>query len=68
MFGPWSVLTFHFMLLHQFVRGIYPVIFIISNHPRIDTFIIACNLQSVEWSVNHLFQEEVAVLITPTSL
>ena len=32
--------------------------FIIPGQLRIDTFIIGCNLQSVEWSVNHSFQED----------
>jgi hypothetical protein len=64
MFVLWSVLTFYFIFVQQFVRGIYLAQFIIPGQPRIDTFIIACNLQSVERSVNPLFQEEFAMLIT----
>jgi hypothetical protein len=29
---------------------------------------VACNLQSVKWSVNHLFEEEFVVMMTPKSL
>ena len=52
------------MFVQQFVRGISLVQFTILGQSPIDTFIIACNLQSVEWSVNPLFQEEFAMLIT----
>jgi hypothetical protein len=63
-----SVLTFYSIFGQQFVREIYPVQFTIPGQPRIDTFNTACNLQSVERSVNPLFQGEFVVLMTLTSL
>ena len=40
------------------MREINLIQFTIPDPLRIDTFIIGCNLQSVEWSVNHSFQED----------
>jgi hypothetical protein len=67
MFVLCSEPAFYFIFLRQFVRGIYLIQFIIPGRPRIDTFIISCNLQSVEWSVNRSFQEEFVVLVTPST-
>jgi len=61
----YSIQTFYFLFLQQFVGGKNLIQFIIPGQPRIDTYIIGFNLQSVDGSVNHLFQEEFIVLITP---
>jgi len=58
MFALYGVLTLYFVFLQQFVWEIYLIQFIIPGQLRTDTFIIGCNLQSVEWSVNHSFQED----------
>ena len=62
----YNIQTFYFLFLQQFVRGKNLIHFIIPGQPRTDTLIIGFNLQSVDGSVNHLFQEELIVPITPT--